>query len=431
VYLTVRGKFAVATAVSLLWFAFSLWVALPWMRDLAEMGGWLLSIIIVGGIALLPGLMNAFIAISLLLDQRPYRAPSERYPGVSVLIAAYNERDWIARTLQSIERQDYAGDIEVIVIDDSSTDDTAAVVEAEPRSWLRLLRLERNMGKAAALNRGLAAARHDLIVTIDADSYLYGDALRHIVERYCTDPPGTRAVAGTMLVGNSRDTWVTRAQEWDYFHGIAAVKRMQSMYHGTLVAQGAFSLYERSALEEVGGWTNVVGEDIVLTWALLEQGYRIGHAEDACCFTQAPARLGMFVRQRQRWARGMLEAFRLHPRILRVFRMSTFFIVWNLFFPWLDATYTLVFIPGVILACFGIYWIVGPMTLALLPMALLINLIMFRVGKRMFRQQDLRVRRNVAGFIIYVLAYSAILQPASVAGYLSEVFGLRKSWGTK
>ena len=431
VYLTPRGKFTVAMIVSFLWFAFSLWVALPWMRDLAELAGWFLSIVIVGGIALVPGLMNAFLAVSLLLDRRPPRQPSNRYPGVSILIAAYNEGDWIARTLVSIERQDYNGEIDVIVIDDCSTDDTAAVVEADPRPWLRLLRQERNMGKASALNRGLTEAKFDLIVTIDADSYLYGDALRHIVERYCTDPPGTRAVAGTMLVGNSRETWVTRAQEWDYFHGIAAVKRMQSMYHGTLVAQGAFSLYERQAVLDAGGWPDVVGEDIVLTWAMLERGFRIGHAEDACCFTQAPDRLSMFIHQRRRWARGMLEAFRRHPRIFRVMRMSTFFVGWNLLFPWLDATYTLVFVPGLVLACFGIYWIVGPMTLALLPMALLLNFVMFRIGRRMFRKQDLRVRRNISGFIIYVIAYSLILQPASVAGYISEVFGLEKSWGTK
>jgi len=206
---------------------------------------------------------------------------------------------------------------------------------------------------------------------------------------------------------------------------------MQSLFHGTLVAQGAFSLYERSALEEIGGWVDCVGEDIVLTWAMLERGFRIGHAEDACCFTQAPDGLKMFMHQRRRWARGMLEAFRRHPRILSVWRMSTFFVCWNLLFPWLDVAYTLAFIPGLILAMFGIYWIVGLMTLALLPMALLVNLLMFRVGRRMFRDQQLRVRRNITGFLIYVFAYSLILQPVSVAGYVSEILGLRKSWGTK
>ena len=88
------------------------------------------------------------------------------------------------------------------------------------------------------------------------------NALTRIVERMLSDPPGTEAVAGSVLVRNSRRNVLTKAQEWDYFHGIAAVKRMQSMYHGTLVAQGAFSLYEREALREVGGWPDCVGEDM-------------------------------------------------------------------------------------------------------------------------------------------------------------------------
>ena len=278
VYLTVRGKFVLAMLLSFVWLAFSCRLALPWMRDLARITDWPAAVLIIGGIALIPGLMNAFLVVSLLLDDRPPREAVEAYPGISILIAAYNERESIAETLQSIARQDYPGEFEAIVIDDCSTDDTAGIVETFRYSWLRLLRQPRNVGKSAALNRGLVEARFDVIVTLDADSHLYADALRHLVERYLSDPAGTRAVAGTMLVGNSRDTWVTRAQEWDYFHGIGAVKRMQSLFHGTLVAQGAFSLYERAAIEEIGGWVECVGEDIVLTWAMLERGWRVGHA---------------------------------------------------------------------------------------------------------------------------------------------------------
>jgi biofilm PGA synthesis N-glycosyltransferase PgaC len=430
-YLTVRGKFTLAVGLSVLWFAFATWLALPWLRDLARITNWPLAIFIVGGIALIPGLMNSFLAISLLLDRRPVRRRFEHYPGVSILIAAFNEEGTIRETLQSIAAQDYPGPFEVIVVDDGSTDSTASLVETLTYPWLRLLRQGSNTAKATALNRGLAESRHEIVITLDADCYLHRDALRNIVQRYLTDPPGTVAVAGAVLVRNSRDNWVTRAQEWDYFHGIAAIKRMQSLYHGTLVAQGAFSLYERTAVTAVGGWPDCVGEDIVLTWAMLEKRWRVGHAEDALCFTNAPDTLNQFIHQRRRWARGMMEAFRHHPRILRVFRMSTFFIVWNLLFPWLDVVYTLAFIPGLILALFGHYWIAGPMTLALLPMALLMNFLMYRVSGTMFDEQGLRVRRNISGFFIYVLGYSMILQPASVGGYVSEIVGLSKSWGTK
>lgn len=421
----------VAMALSLCWLVLTTWIALPWMRDLARLASWPVAVLVVGGIALVPGLMNAFLATSLLLDRRPPRCSFDHYPGISILIAAYNEEASIVETLQSLAQQNYPGEFEALVIDDASTDNTVRNVEILDYPWVRLLRQTTNLAKSAALNRGLAAARFNLIVTLDADSYLYKDALRNLVERYLSDPPGTKAVAGTILVRNSRENWVTKAQEWDYFDGIAATKRMQSFYHGTLVAQGAFSMYERKALEEVGGWVECVGEDIVLTWAMLARGWRIGHAEDACCFTNAPERLMAFAGQRRRWARGMMEAFRRHPGILLVPRLSTFFVYWNLLFPWLDFAYTVAFIPGVILALFGIYWIAGPMTLALLPMSLLMNFLMYRISARMFDAQGLRVRRNVAGFLIYAFAYSLVLQPVSVGGYISELIGLRKSWGTK
>ena len=217
------------------------------------------------------------------------------------------------------------------------------------------------------------------MLTVDADSYLYHDALQSIVERYLEDPQNTRAVAGTVLVRNSRQSWIAQAQEWDYFHGIAAIKRTQSLFQGTLVAQGSFSVYDRSTLVALGGWPVCVGEDIVLTWAILKAGYRVGHCEDACLFTNAPATLPQFFRQRRRWARGMVEAFKHHPRVLFKLQLPTFFIYWNLLFPLMDLAFTIGFIPGLILAMFGHYWIVGPMTLALIPLGLAMNLFMFWV----------------------------------------------------
>jgi poly-beta-1,6-N-acetyl-D-glucosamine synthase len=430
-YLGIRGKFAIALLTSGAWFALTVAIALPWITELSGIVGTAFALLAVGGIALVPGFMNAFLIASLLLDRRPPRSQPSRYPSVSILIAAYNEEASIADTLRSIANQDYPGAFEVFVIDDGSRDRTAAIVDACDHEWLRLLRQPHNAGKSAALNRGLAEARFDLVVTLDADSFLYRDALRNLVERYLGDPPNTRAVAGTMLVRNSRKNWVTKAQEWDYFHGIAAIKRVQSLYQGTLVAQGAFSIYERAALRQIGGWVDCVGEDIVLTWAMLRNGWRVGHAEDACCFTNAPDTLHQFVRQRQRWARGMMEAFRQFPDILVKPRLSTLFVWWNLLFPWLDLAYTVFFIPGIVLALFGIYWIAGPLTLALLPMALGINYLMYRVGSQMFALNGLRVRRNLSGFLTYAFVYSLILQPACVAGYFSEILGLRKTWGTK
>jgi len=158
-YVPVPIKFAVAVATSTTWLALTTWIAWAWMHDLAAMAGWPVAIGIVAGIALIPGFMSAFLAASLLLDRRPVRRRLVGYPSLSILIAAYNEEASIAETLQSLALQGYPGQLEVIVIDDGSKDDTAGIVAATPYLWLRLLRQPRNMGKDAALNAGLASVQ--------------------------------------------------------------------------------------------------------------------------------------------------------------------------------------------------------------------------------------------------------------------------------
>lgn len=429
-YLSVQTKFVLAVVLALLWVALSTVLAWPWILDLSRIvtpvGAWAIVFLI----ALLPGFMNAFLVTSLIVDRRPVRAIPRVYPGVSVLIAAFNEEACIADTIESILRCKYRGPLEILVIDDGSSDRTVERAGAVADERLRVIAAEHG-GKAHALNVGLAACEHEIVITLDADTFLYADAIERLVQRLMTDPPNTAAVAGAVLVRNSRDGFIARMQEWDYFHGIASVKRAQSLFQGTLVAQGAFSIYRKSALQLVGGWPDKVGEDIVLTWAMLERGFRIGYAEDAVVFTNVPTTYGAFFKQRRRWSRGMIEAFRSYPSLLIKPRATTLFIYWNMFFPILDITFVCVFVPGIIAAFLGHFDIAGPPTLAVLPLALIVNFVMFRRQIPMFSAQGLRVRRNYFGFLAYLLVYNLVLQPATLAGYLSELIGLRKTWGTK
>jgi poly-beta-1,6-N-acetyl-D-glucosamine synthase len=433
VYLTVKVKYSIAVITGLLWMGLSIWLGQTWADELGGHVGIVWSWILIGSIALIPGFMNAFMAMSLFLDSRPISKSLTYYPGLTVLVAAYNEESSILDTLRSIHLQAYPGPLQVIVVSDGSTDRTSTLVResAETYPWLSLVALPRNVGKANALNAAFLHAKYSLVATVDGDSWLHRGALMRVVERFMQDPTHTCAVAGAIMVRNSRKNWLTRMQEWDYFQGISSVKRVQSLYQGTLVAQGAFSLYSRKAIEEVGGFPDCVGEDIVLTWAMLKRGYRIGHCEDAILFTNVPETYRQFARQRHRWARGMIEAFKRHPSMLFRPRLSTTFIFWNLQFPLLDLAFSLVFLPGVLAACFGVFWIAGPATLALLPMAFLVNYFTFRVGQRTFRHTRLRVRFNPAGFINYSLFYSLLMQPVALWGYASELLGTRKSWGTK
>lgn len=432
VYIPVRWKFGLSMLAGLAWMAFSIIAADAWIHDLSRVLGTVPAYLAIYGVAVIPGFMNAFLVASLLLDRRPrIREAAAQLPGITILVAAYNEQDNIASTVRSIALQYYPGPMQVIVINDGSTDGTAAQLATLDYPWLQVLNLERNVGKANALNEGLKFARWNLTITVDGDSYLYRDALRNLIGRYLSDPPNTRAVAGAVLVRNSRKNMVTAIQEWDYFHGISAIKRLQSLYQGTLVAQGAFSVYDTAMLREMKGWPHTVGEDIVLTWGILERGHRVGFAENACLFTNAPDTWKQFIRQRQRWSRGLIEAFKSHWRLLFRWRMTTLFIWWNLLFPYMDLAYTLAFIPGLVLALFGIYWIAGPMTLLVLPMAMLVNYLMYSIQVRMFTDQGLKVRRNIIGFFIYAFFYSIVLQPACVIGYVQEFVNRTKNWGTK
>lgn len=431
VYLSPRFKFGLSVVLALAWAVVSFRLAGRWIADLSHVTGSALAYLAIFSIAIVPGFMNAFLVSGLLLDRRPPRRRIDAYPGVSILIAAYNEQDSIVSTVESIARQAYPGELEVFVVDDGSTDHTLRELRRLNYPWLRVIDMKKNGGKSRALNAALALVRHDLTITLDADSLLHRGALANVIARLMSDPADTAAVAGAVLTRNSRVNLITKVQEWDYFHGIAAIKRLQSLYHGTLVAQGAFSVYRTAVLRKLGGWPDCVGEDIVLTWSILRQGYRVGFAEDAVAFTNVPTTLKQLVRQRQRWSRGLIEAFRYHWPLLFHARMTTLFIWWNLAFPVLDLAYTLVFVPGILLALVGVFWLAGPMTLLVLPLGMLVNFAMFRVQSGMFEAQGLKVRSNRGGFFTYVLVYSLVLQPACVLGYFKELLGARKHWGTK
>jgi biofilm PGA synthesis N-glycosyltransferase PgaC len=383
------------------------------------------------GIAFLPGYVFAFVFASLLLDRRPPASFNNEPPALSILVAAYNEEDTIAETLNSIIHQGYPAPVEIILVDDGSRDRTVEIAQSLNIKELRIHSMGKNGGKARALNAALTLATHSLVVTIDADTHLYKDALQRLVARYLSDPPGTVAVAGAIHVRNSRDNWLTKIQEWDYFHGIAVIKRVQSLYQGVLVAQGAFSLYTRQALQDAGGWPECVGEDIVLTWDLLEKGHRVGYAEDAVVFTRVPTTFRQYYQQRKRWARGLIEAFKHHPKVLTRLRLNSTFFYLNLLYPFIDASYLLFFLPGIIAAFLGYYYLAGIMTLMLIPLGLLNNLVMLAIQKRMFKSRNLSVRRNFLGLLAYMLFGQLVMAFASVMGYVSEFISLRKTWGTK
>ncbi|WP_011393641.1 glycosyltransferase family 2 protein [Neomoorella thermoacetica] len=429
-YISVAQKFWISQTGALVWVSLSVILSLPWLRDLSEVIGFVSAILVITFIAYVPGYLVAFLAVSLLVDRQPPFKVSDPDLPITILIAARNEASNIGMTLQYIANQNYRGPISVVLVDNGSTDGTADVALAKARELkLNLLCLrEESPGKNFALNAGLAKIVTPYFITLDADTLLHRFAVKHIVARLLSSPPDVGAVAGHVLVRNSRDNFLTRIQEWDYFLGIASIKRTQGLYQGTLVAQGAFSLYKTEAVRQVSGWPDTIGEDIVLTWKLQQAGYRVYFEPTAVAFTAVPKVVRHFVRQRSRWARGMVEGMKNVPPWYQPSYLKKFLTGIDLVIPVIDLFYTLVWIPGLILACFGKYYIVGPYTLFVLPLNIGVSLIMYTYQLRVFGQLDLRVRKNRLGFFAYVLIYQLISSPVSLWGYVQELFQTRRVW---
>lgn len=430
-YLPVAVKFAIAVTCTVGWVAASMWISRPWIDELDAVVGSFLAWTVVVLVAYLPGAIVAFLASSLLLDRQPSLPTRPSTADVTVIIAARNEEGAMTRTLESIARSDHLGVVSVILADNGSTDGTVAEAqEAAERLGLAFSVVhEPTPGKANALNTALRTVTTDLVVTVDADTLLHREALRRLITRLEVAPDDTDAVAGTVLVRNSRTNLLTRMQEWDYYLGIAAVKRMQGLYQATLVAQGAFSLYRTEALRAVGGWPDAIGEDIVLTWRLMEGGRRVYFEPTAVAFTDVPEKVPHFMRQRARWARGMLEGIRSVPPWRQRRPLTKAVAGVDLLIPFLDIGYVFVWLPGLVLFLLGTPLIVSAWTLAVLPITLLVyGGVRAYQARHVFGPLGLHVRRNRAGYLAFLLAYQVLCSTASLAGYAQHLVGARRRW---
>jgi biofilm PGA synthesis N-glycosyltransferase PgaC len=148
---------------------------------------------------------------------------------------------------------------------------------------------------------------------------------------------------------------------------------------------------------------------------------RVGYERTAIAFTGAPEDAKAFARQRRRWARGMIEGLREHGgALLKGGRTNAHAVVVNFVFPFIDIVYTIAFPIGIMLALTGNFAIVGPMTLAVLPLNVLLSGIMFHLSKQSFDEVGLKVRQNRLGFLGYLLTYQLFMSPVSLAGYAQE-----------
>jgi cellulose synthase/poly-beta-1,6-N-acetylglucosamine synthase-like glycosyltransferase len=229
---------------------------------------------------------------------------------VSVIVPAYNEQASIGAAVRSLALSAHR-DVEVIVVDDASTDGTASVVESLGLGNVRVARVPHG-GKATALNTGVGLARHELIVMVDADTVVEVDSIHRLVQPFAD--PTVGAVAGNVKVGNRRGI-LGRWQHIEYVIGFNLDRRLYDVLGCMPTVPGALGAFRRSALTAAGGLSlDTIAEDTDLTIAIHRAGWRVVYEETARSFTEAPATLSDLWKQRYRWSYGTMQAIWKHRR---------------------------------------------------------------------------------------------------------------------
>ncbi|MCU0299377.1 MAG: glycosyltransferase family 2 protein [Candidatus Nanopelagicales bacterium] len=300
-------------------------------------------------------------------------------PRVTVIVPAYNERSTIANCLEGLSQQTYPH-VDVLVVDDGSTDDTSEVAERagvalDSRVPINVTR-KGNGGKASALNYGVLMTAADVVVCVDADSVLAPDAIARIVEPFAD--PSVGAVGGMVKVANSR-TVLGRQQAMEYIAGLTLQRAAFAELDSVQVLSGAISAFRRDVLKGFGGYSrDTIVEDFDITVAVQASGHRVVLHPEAVAYTEGPLNLGDLSKQRYRWTFGGFQVLRKYRSVLftdTYGRLSRFGLPYFLIFPWFDVLVSVLFATTLVYAlttggllAFAIY--LGVMSLISLAMNL-------------------------------------------------------------
>lgn len=259
-----------------------------------------------------------------------------RYPVISVVIPAHNEERVIAKALEGILGVRWP-ELDVIVVDDGSADDTSRVVRPFVESGrVRLLRKSANEGKSMAINDALPLCRGELVLVMDADGLPDGAVLERMVPHFL-GAATVAAVTGNPRVLNTR-TFLTRLQAIEFSATVGLQRRGDAVWGRLMTFSGLCALFDRRAVTGIGGFApDMATEDIDMTWRLQLSGREVIYEPTALFGMQAPETLRSLWRQRHRWVVGLAQVLRRHlPKAVRagnwrmwpVVLMGSLSIVW-------------------------------------------------------------------------------------------------------
>ena len=263
---------------------------------------------------------------------------------VAVLIPAYNEEKSIAATITAVLNQDHPLITQIIVIDDCSTDRTNEIAQGFVRSHgITLMRPEKNLGtKARAQNFAIPHVKAQILATIDGDTILEPDAISKALPYF--NDPRTGATCGFVVPQFSKSMW-ERGRVLEYLYAFTIIKSAQEHLFSILVASGCFTLFDFDIIKAYGGFDERTwGEDMDMTWRMMEDGYLIRFASAAVCRVVDPPDYRTFKSQVTRWSHSFLQNIKVrHYNLFRLsFRLGLvayFYLIWQFVGPvWVPIT---------------------------------------------------------------------------------------------
>ncbi len=250
----------------------------------------------------LPLLLLFTFWLFLLLTHRRTEHIPPRNLSVTVLVPAYNEESRIAKCLDALKMSDYP--VEIIVVDDGSTDRTPIIAL---QRGVRVIRLP-HMGKAPALNAALEGIKSDVVVIVDADTYVLPDTISRLVAPF--SDPNVAAVFGKLRPANRGI--LPAFQELEYIYVGELSEAHYSRGFPLPFVFGALSAFRTNVLREVGGFPlGTAGEDVDLLYTILGKGYDVAPSS-ALAFTVVPETIPQLFSQRWRWISAGVRIFRKH-----------------------------------------------------------------------------------------------------------------------
>ena len=244
--------------------------------------------------------------------------PLYKTPMVSILVPCFNEADTVENTVKRLSEMKYPN-YEIIVINDGSSDNTSEIVTGLVDKYpnLRFIDLKENCGKANALYLGLIAAKGEILLGVDSDSYVMPDALNYMVPHFTNRFNGERvgAVTGNPRVRN-RSSLLAKIQLCEYSSIISLIKRTQRIWGKVMTVSGVVVAFRKRALIDAELWDrDMITEDIGVTWKLEKKFWDVRYEPRALCMMLVPETVRGLAKQRGRWTSGGMEILRRHNNI--------------------------------------------------------------------------------------------------------------------